>query len=124
MNRGYSTVQVARMLGVDEQTLLLLLEVSRRPGSKVAATSEIAVERTVQRKYHFPCPCGATMISNEKTVICTDCGRVFGIRRVGKRTHWHVNTAQPIGVQDAMELLERPVMFITLLLLLLYWLYV
>ena len=31
VNRGYSTIQVARMLGVDEQTLLSLLEVSCRP---------------------------------------------------------------------------------------------
>jgi hypothetical protein len=45
MNRGYSTVQVARMLGVDEQTLLSLLEVNRRPELEEAPTSEIAVER-------------------------------------------------------------------------------
>jgi hypothetical protein len=34
-----------------------------------------------------------------------------------------VNTAQSIGVQDVLELVERPVVFITLLLLLLCWLY-
>jgi uncharacterized membrane protein YgcG/tetratricopeptide (TPR) repeat protein len=91
MNRGYSTVQVARMIGVDELTLLSLLEVSRNPASEEAPTSEIAVERTVQRKYRFPCPCGATMITSEKTVICTDCGKAFGIRRVGRRRHrWNI----------------------------------
>ena len=91
MNRGYSTVQVARMIGVDELTLLSLLEVSRNPASEEAPTSEIAVERTAQRKYRFPCPCGATMITSEKTVICTDCGKAFGIRRVGRRRHrWNI----------------------------------
>ena len=34
VNRGYSTIQVARMLGVDEQTLLSLLEVSCNPGRR------------------------------------------------------------------------------------------
>ncbi len=56
-------------------------------------------------------------------MTCTNCAKTFGIRRVGKRTHWRVNTAQSIGVQDVLELVGRPVVFITLLLLLLCWLY-
>ena len=113
VNRGYSTIQVARMLGVDEQTLLSLLEVSRNPGSEEAPTAEIAVERIVERKFRFHCSCGATTLTSEKTVTCTNCAKTFGIRRVGKRTHWRVNTAQSIGVQDVLELVERPVVFIT-----------
>jgi len=86
-------------------------------------TSEIAPKRIAERKYRFHCLCGATLVTTEKTGTCTNCGKAFGIRRVGKRTHWRMNTAQPIVVQDVLELVEQPVVFITLLLLLLCWLY-
>ncbi len=82
-------------------------------------TREIVSEADVE--YDFQCFCGTPIVTTEKTMTCTNCGRTFEIRRVGKRTRWRVNTAQPIGVQDVLELVERPVVFITLLLLLLCW---
>lgn len=84
-------------------------------------TRETVSEADVE--YDFQCFCGTPIVTSEKTVTCANCGRTFGIRRVGKRAHWHVNIAQPIGVQYVLELVERPVVFVTLLLLLLYWLY-
>jgi hypothetical protein len=84
-------------------------------------TRQMASETVVE--YDFRCFCGTPIVTTEKTMTCTNCGRTFEIRRVGKRTHWRVNTAQSIGVQDVLELVGRPVVFITLLLLLLCWLY-
>ena len=43
MSKGYSTVQVARMLGVDKATLLSLLEVSGAHRLDMATTSECTV---------------------------------------------------------------------------------
>ncbi len=70
-------------------------------------TRDIVSEADVE--YDFRCFCGTPIVTTEKTVTCTNCGRTFGIRRVGKRTRWRVNTAQPIGVQDVLELVQRPV---------------
>jgi hypothetical protein len=65
-------------------------------------TREIVSEADVE--YDFQCFCGTPIVTTEKTGTCTNCGRTFRIRRVGKRTHWRVNTAQPIGVRDVLEL--------------------
>jgi hypothetical protein len=89
------------MIGVDEETLLSLLEVSCTPMLKETTTSEIGVERIGQRKHRFQCLCGAGVVTSEKTVNCTNCGKTLGIRRV-KHTHWHI--APHRGVQSLQQL--------------------
>ena len=54
-------------------------------------TPEMALETVVE--YHFECFCGAAIVASEKRVTCTNCGRNFGIRRIGKRTHQRWNIA-------------------------------
>jgi hypothetical protein len=91
-------------------------------------TQEIASE--IVCEYDFQCFCGTPVVTTDKTVTCTNCGRTFEIRRVEKRTHqrrkcalqnW--NTATRIGAQDVLQLVERPMIYTMLYSLLLYDLY-
>jgi len=41
-------------------------------------TSELSVER----QFRFHCPCGATLVTGERTATCTSCGITLGVRRV------------------------------------------
>jgi len=47
------------------------------------SAAEIVVE------YNFHCFCGAPVATTEKTVKCSSCGSVLGIRRF-KRQHWKI----------------------------------
>jgi hypothetical protein len=101
MNRGYWTVQIAQIFGVGEETLFSLLEVGPAPTPEEATTWEIRVERIGQRKYSFHCRCGAAVVTSNRAVTCTNCGKTFGIRRV-KHTQWHI--APRWGVQSLLQL--------------------
>ncbi len=114
MNEGYSTVRVAQILGVNEEIVRSLLEVSGTP--KPEEASDIGVEWIGQRKHRFHCLCGAALVTSEKTVICDNCGKTMGIRRV-KHTHWHL--APRRGVQSLLQL----AIYTTLSALLLGYLY-
>jgi hypothetical protein len=71
---------------------------------KPAIASEIVVE------YHFPCFCGAHIITTEKTVTCANCGKELRIRRF-KRQHWKIAPLQrpqrKLQVQDLGALVNR-----------------
>ena len=43
------------------------------------------VESVVERTFHFQCVCGATIVTNGKTAICSDCGRAIRVRRATRR---------------------------------------
>jgi hypothetical protein len=52
-------------------------------------TREIVSEADVE--YDFQCFCGTPIVTTEKTVTCTNCGKTFGIRRVRKHRHrWNI----------------------------------
>jgi Fe2+ or Zn2+ uptake regulation protein len=75
-------------------------------------TPEAASETVVE--YDFQCFCGAPIVSNQKMVSCTSCGRTFEIRRVGKRTHHRRRSTRehrysPTGIGGALRaLLQHP----------------
>ena len=48
-------------------------------------TAEIVAERNVKRVFHLQCSCGATLVSNQRNVACTACGKILKVRRVRKR---------------------------------------
>lgn len=53
-------------------------------------TSEIGVAP----KFLFQCPCGAKIVTRNKTVTCGDCGKTMGVIRVRtRRKHRH---AEPL----------------------------
>jgi hypothetical protein len=84
-------------------------------------TRQIPSETVVE--YDFQCFCGTPIVTTEKTVTCTNCGKTFGIRRVGKRTHQRWNIA-PQG-QSVWQLgdLKKLAIYTALGVLLLCWLY-
>ncbi len=85
-----------------------------------AMRSEIAVER----KYRFHCLCGATMVTSEKTVTCTDCGEAFRIRRVGRRRHrWNIAPHREAQTVWQLGDLRNLAIYAALCVLLLCWLY-
>lgn len=50
----------------------------------------MAIEAENAVEYEFRCFCGTPIVTSEKTVSCADCGKTFGIRRVGRRQHWKI----------------------------------
>jgi hypothetical protein len=42
----------------------------------------MASEISVERQFCFHCSCGATTVSGEKEIACSDCGATLGVRRV------------------------------------------
>ena len=86
-------------------------------------TPEMALETVVE--YHFECFCGAAIVASEKTVTCTNCGRNFGIRRIGKRTHQRRNTAPHLQGQSVWKLgdLSNLAIYAVVCVLFLFWLY-
>jgi hypothetical protein len=48
-------------------------------------TSELVVERDVQRVFHLRCSCGASLVTPDKSIACTSCGKIHEVRRVRKR---------------------------------------
>jgi hypothetical protein len=48
-------------------------------------TSAIGVERTRERRFLFQCPCGKNIVTSEKTVICSSCGKAMEVHRVKVR---------------------------------------
>lgn len=45
----------------------------------------MAWEVSVERQFRFHCSCGATMVSGERTVVCTACSASLGVRRARRR---------------------------------------
>jgi len=83
-------------------------------------TREIPSETVVE--YDFRCFCGTSIVTTEKTVTCTNCGKTFGIRRVRKhRPRWNIG---PQG-QSVLQLrdLKKLAIYATVGVLLLCWLY-
>jgi hypothetical protein len=55
-------------------------------------TSALGVEHVVRRKrrFHLHCACGATIVTNERTATCTDCGETISFHRGRQlRQHWN-----------------------------------
>jgi len=50
-------------------------------------TAGTSVERVIERDFHFPCPCGATIKVHGKTATCTACNKTIEVRRVRKHHH-------------------------------------
>jgi len=48
-------------------------------------TFEVVTERDVERVFHLHCSCGATLVTTNRTVTCTNCGKSLEVRRVRKR---------------------------------------
>jgi rRNA maturation endonuclease Nob1 len=44
--------------------------------------SEPAVERVAERSFRLRCPCGETIVTSNKTVTCSYCGKAVEILRV------------------------------------------
>ena len=119
---GYSTVEVAQVFGLDEQTVLSLLNVSRIAKFPEATASRAPVERIAERIHRFQCVCGATLVTNERTASCPNCGKNFGIRRT-KHTRWKVDTnGTGQGVWRVGDI-GNFLMYTTFCFLLFLWLY-
>jgi hypothetical protein len=56
-------------------------------------TTEIVVERDVERVFHLQCSCGSALVSTEKKITCNTCGKSLQVRRVRKRG------ASPVAVE-------------------------
>lgn len=46
---------------------------------------ELVVERDVQRVFHLRCSCGASLVTPDKSIACTSCGKIHEVRRVRRR---------------------------------------
>jgi len=77
--------------------------------------AEIASEMVVE--HDFRCFCGASIVSTEKTLTCTHCGAILGIRRV-RRQHWKIVPPQRphrrLQVRDLKQLAIRIAVYLLL----------
>jgi hypothetical protein len=52
---------------------------------------------SVERQYRFQCSCGATTETGEKTVTCSGCGAVLGVRRIRRHRQHRPNSVAYYG---------------------------
>lgn len=52
---------------------------------------------SVERQYRFQCSCGATTETGEKTVTCSGCGAVLGVRRIRRHRQHRPNAVAYYG---------------------------
>ena len=48
-------------------------------------TSELVVERDVERVFHLRCSCGTALVTTARSLTCTSCGQTLAVRRLRKR---------------------------------------
>jgi hypothetical protein len=69
-------------------------------------------------EYEFQCFCGAPIVTTEKTVSCAGCGKILGIRRVGRRQHWKIapppRPYRNLRVEDLGLLIDHSVYYLLL----------
>jgi hypothetical protein len=67
----------------------------------------MASEISVERQFRFHCPCGATIVTGERTVTCTACGITLGVRRV-RRHRQHRRDSIAYYGSTSTHTLPRP----------------
>jgi hypothetical protein len=60
----------------------------------------MTAEVSVERQFRFQCSCGITMVSGERTVICTGCGAYLGIRKARR----HLQRADSVAYYGSRTL--------------------
>ena len=56
-----------------------------QPDRGVIMTSELVVERDVERVFHLRCSCGTALVTTSNSLTCTSCGQTLAVRRLRKR---------------------------------------